>query len=399
MATAVQIPQGARPQKIGEAQEAFAQRVKMRRAELEGHFSPFTVINFNPVALRLEGMLKRYPVPSPDDDRLPADVQRVSLTWRGRERIGHAMTIREPLLYGGMSGAKSAGGPGEVIPEQEVREMLPIAIAYAFLEHYSPIIATKNDGMVAPPPGSARRMFGVLAFEGDIHTLEPHRLQQSNRIVRMPLAKILSVGRTNRRVYEAVEYSLDKYLDAMFEGQRRYADVVVSRAQTKYTEGKARDEIGSVDRTWYRWAIRMGYTDAPKDPERTWLNELISLTRPDGETPAVELRKCPGCRTVEPEPDTPFCPKCNRPVDTFKTFMAGHHVPEGFLMALAGEERETAMAEYRRRQEGFGAQAGIQAARSAAAAPAAAQRGPGGRFVKATDEIPPADTTQTPGDE
>jgi hypothetical protein len=370
----------------------------MRRAELDGHFSPFTVINFNPLALRQEGILKRYPVPSPDDDRLPPGVQRVSLNWRGKDRIGHAMTFREPLIYGGMSGAKSAGAAGEVIPEQEVREMLPVAIAYSFLEHYSPIIATRKDGMVAPPPGSARRMFGVLAFEGDIHVLEPHRLEQSKRMIRVPLAKILTIGKTNRRVFETVEFSLDEYLDKMFEGQRRYADIVVSRAQTKYTEGKAREEIGAAERTWYRWAIRMGYAEAPKYPERTWLNELISLTRPDGEAPGVELRKCPGCRTVEPEPDTPFCAKCNRPMDTFKTFMAGHHVPDGFLMALGGEERELAMAEYRRRQEGFGTAAESQPT-PAAKTSASAQRGPGGRFVKAGDDIPPAGSTSTPGDE
>lgn len=398
MATAVTVPRTPGTQTIGKSQEEFAQRAKMRRMELEGHFHPFTVINFNPLALSLPGILKRYKVPSPDDARLPKDVQRVSLTYRGQERIGHAMTIREPLIYGRMSGARGTDAPGEVIPEQTPVEILPVGIAYTFLEHYSPIFATKQDGMAAAPPKAARRMYGVLAFEGDIHTLEPHRLQQTGRMIRVPLARTLTIGRSNSRIYETVNFPLDEYLEKMFEGQKRYADTIISRAQQKFTEGKAREEIGAAERTWYRFAIRMGWTPAPKDPDKTWLNELISLTAPESEgTPTVALRKCPGCRAVEPEADTPFCPKCNRPMDTFKTFMEGHHVPEGFLMALQGEERQLAMEEYRRRQEGFGAAAQASPAKSPAAS---TPRGPGGRFApKAGEDIPPADDTKAPGEE
>lgn len=394
MATGIIMPRTAGTQKIGEAQEIFSQKVKMRREQLEGHFSPFTIINFNPLALRLEGLFKRFCVPSPEDERLPKEVSRVVMSWRGQDQIGHALTIRDPLITGRMTGAKGLGAPGEVLPEQEVAEHLPINIAYSFLEHYSPIFVTKKDGMAAAPPKDARRMYGVLAFEGDLHALDPHRLAESGRTIKVPLARVLTVGKTSQRIYETVLFKLDDYLDQMFLGQRRYADAVISRAQQKYSEGKAREEIGSAERTWYRWAIQKGYAPAPKDVDRTWLNELVSLTTADGAT-EVTLRKCPGCRAVEPEPDTPFCPKCNRPMDTFKTFMAGHHVAEGFLQALVGEEREQAMAEYRRRQEGFGAApAGTQV-------PAKPQRGPGGKFVakNATEEIPPAESTATPGDD
>ena len=353
MATGVILPRTQGTQKIGEAQELFAQKAKMRREQLEGHFSPFTVINFNPLGLRLEGIFKRYSIPSPDDERLPPNISRVVMSWRGKDRVGHALTIRDPLIYGKMIGAKGMGAPGEVLPEQEVAEFLPIAIVYSFLEHYSPIFVVKKDGMASAPPKDARRMYGVLAFEGDLHALEPQRLQQIGRKIKVPLARTLTVGKSSQRIYETVEFGLDDYLDQMFLGQKRYADAIISRAQQKFTEGKAREEIGSAERIWYRWAIRMGYAPAPKESDRTWLNEMISLTAADG-TAEVTLRKCPGCRAVEPEEDTPFCAKCNRPMDTFKTFMAGHHVAEGFLMALAGEEREQAMAEYRRRQQGFG---------------------------------------------
>lgn len=384
------LPRTEGSQKIGEAQERFSQRAKMRREQLEGHFSPFTVINFNPLALRLEGIFKRYCVPSPDDERLPANISRVVMNWHGKDRVGHALTIREPLIYGKLTGAKGMGAPGEVLPEQEVAEYLPIAIVYNFLEHYSPIFVVKKDGMASAPPKDARRMYGVLAFEGDLHTLEPQRLAQNGRTIQVPLARTLTVGKTSQRVYETVTFSLDEYLEQMFTGQKKYCDVIISRAQQKFTEGKAREEIGASERTWYRWAIRMGYAPAPKESNKTWLNELISLTAADDAPPGptVTLRKCPGCRAVEPEENTPFCVKCNRPMDTFKTFMEGHHVPEGFLMALTGEEREQAMAEYQRRQQGFGA---------TAMAAAAIEQRPQRKTKLASNQA--AVQTMTPGDE
>jgi hypothetical protein len=378
------MPRTAGTQKIGEAQELFAQKVKMRRQQLEGHFSPFTIINFNPLALRLEGLFKRYCVPSPDDERLPVNVKRVSMKWRGQERMGHALTIREPLLTGRMAGAKQAGGPGEVVPEQEVAEYLPIAIAYAFLEHYSPIFATKNDGMAAAPPKDARRMYGVLAFEGDEHALAGSVLEKSGRNIKIPLARVQTLGKLTQRFYESVDYSLDEYLDRMFLGQRQYADAVISRAQQKFTEGKGREEISSADRVWYRWAIRMGYAAAPTDPDKTWLNELLSLNVLDG-AQEIMLRKCPQCRNVEPEPDTPFCPKCNAPMDVFKTFMAGHPVPEVYLAMLEGEQREQAIEEYERRQ--------------AAGAAFGGKHPKARRGARAADEIPAASSTATPGDD
>lgn len=393
------MPRTAGTQQIGQAQELFAQKAKMRREQLEGHYSPFTVINFNPLGLRLEGIFKRFSVPSPDDERLPAGVSRVVMNWRGQDRIGHALTLREPLIYGRMTGAKALGAPGEVLPEQEVAEYLPIAIAYSFLEHYSPIFVTKKDGMAAAPPKDARRMYGVLAFEGDVHALDPHRLKENGRTIQVPLARTLTIGKSSQRIYETVTFGLDDYLDQMFLGQRRTADAVISRAQQKFTEGKAREEIGSAERTWYRWAIRMGFAPAPKDPDRTWLNEMISLTQADG-TAEITLRKCPGCRTVEPEPDSPFCPKCNRPMDIFKTFMEGHPVAEAYLALLDGEQRKLALAEHRRRQQSMAAFSTGSTGDAAQNAPKV-QRGAGGKFVSknAADEIPAATSTAMPGDE
>lgn len=387
-------------QKIGEAQELFSQQARMRREQLEGHFSPFTVINFNPVGLRLEGLLKRYHVPTPDDSRLPKDVARISIEYRGKERIGHALTIREPLIYGKMSDAKLAGGPGEVVPTQQVAEMLPAAIAYSFLEHYSPIFVTRGDGMAANPPNNARRMCGVLAFEGDLRALEGGTLERNGRTIQVPLARTLTVGKTSQRIYETVSASFDDYLAKMFDGQKRYADLIITRAQTKFTEGKGREEIGAAERTWYRWAIRMGYVAAPKDPDRTWLNEMISLSSAEGESPAdVMLRKCPGCRTVESEPDSPFCQKCNRPMDVFRTFMSGHPVPEAYLATLEGDEREQALAEYRRRQLRM-ADFGMPAPAAIPQVPESrTQRGAGGRFARSGEGITPATSTKAPGEE
>lgn len=407
MATAVQN-YGRTPgtQKIGEAQEIFSQRAAAKREELRLQKTPvYTVFNFNPVDLTLQGIFSRYKVPSPEDPRLPQDVSRVVMNWRGRDYLGHALVIREPLIEGrnlaahSTNGLPAMQGGGEAIIDREVVAYLPAAIAYAFLEHYSPVFSVPPDGQIAAPPKDVRRICGVLVCEGRVDAISAEALAKNGGKIRVPVARVLTVGRTNQRVYETVEYPLDAWKDQMFEGQRRYADTIISRAQQKFVEGKGREEIGSADRTWYRWAIRMGYTGQPKEPDKTWLNELISMTSVDGENNSfTPLRKCQSCRTAEPEANTPFCPKCGAPIDTFTTFMAGFPVAESWLMALRGEEREEALAEFRRRKQGFDAAPEDAPEQTQAAAPAKQPR-KGGRFASAKDESAVADSAAMPGEE
>jgi hypothetical protein len=364
MGTAAVIPG---QEMVGESQRLFSEMKQARYEELmsSGMVRPFTVINFNWFYLRLAGELQRYSVPSASDERLPKDVQRVSLEWDGRERVGHAVTFREPHLYGRMVNASAQNGEiSRAIPERAVAEYLPIAIAYSFLEHYSPIFVTGKDKKATAPPKDARRTFGVLVFEGDLHTISAQMEilrgpEPDKAIIQVPIARVTSVGRVNRRIFETVPFKLKDYLGEMFRGQLNFAKVTIGRAQQKWSETQTVKDISESDRIWYRWAIAHHYADAPKSGEKHWLNELISVENMHDMAGTGEpLRKCQACRVVEPEANTPFCPKCGAPIDTFATFTAGFPVADAWLMALKGEQRTKALAELKRRKKGFGEERG-----------------------------------------
>lgn len=396
-------PQTAIQEALGQSQQMFADNAKAKREELieSGQCRPFTVVNFNPVSMKLEGELQRYSIPSPDDSRLP-DVLRVRLDWDGKERVGHCVTIREPHVYGRNIGAQwhQGGGPGDAIPQRDVMYYLPVAVAYNFLEHFSPIFVTGKDGRVAPPPKDARKFYGVLAFEGDIHTLERVIREEdpARRIINVPLATVRQVGKISQRSYKSIATPLDDYLEKMFSGQLRFADAAISRAQQKWNgTDEDRKDISAADRIWYRWAIRLGYAAAPKPGEKTWLNELLTLAPT---TTAVEdaRRECQACRQKEPQPNTPFCPNCNAPIDTVATYLAGHPVADSWLHALPDDKWNLIVPEMERRAaRAKGGSRGPYKTGTggAATSPAAPQHRP----AAAREEIPAASSILLPGEE
>ena len=365
---------------VGPSQAEFTEKIKAKYAELmeTGQVEPYTVVNFNPPALTLEGELGRYKVPSPLDERLPKNVMRIAFDWDGRERVGHALTIAEPHMYGRMAGAKAKDGNlAQAIPEREAAYYLPSAIAYAFLEHYSPIFVTARDKKTTAPPKDRQRLYGVLAFKGDLHTLDKALKQMRQELalegaghdlsarpvterahLQIPVAQLLTVGKTHSRIYRAVPFPLIDYLRKMFSGQLEHAKLVLARAQQKWSETQTVKDISESDRMWYRWAIRLGYAKPPKEGERSWLNELVSVEGMDlggASGGGQERRKCQACRTLEPEAGTPFCPKCGAPVETGATFWAGFPVADAWLDSwlaqLEGDDHDRALAELARRKK------------------------------------------------
>lgn len=399
------MPQLAIQEAIGASQQAFSDAARAKREELleTGQCEPCTVVNFNPVGMHLEGELQRYRIPSPNDERLPKDVLRVQLPFDGKNRMGHCFTIREPHVYGRNINATwhTGGGPGDAIIQREVMYYLPVSVGYNFLEHYSPIFVTEKDGKAAAPPKDARKFYGVLAFRGDIHTLGKilDESDPDKRVIHVPLAVVRQTGTKQSRTYKFVATSLDAYLERMFTGQLKFADAIISRAQQKWNgTDEDRNNISTTDRIWYRWAIQLGYAEAPKPGEKTWLNELLTLNMGNnGGDPNLGRRKCQSCRTLEPEPNTPFCPKCNAPINTFQTFMAGFPVADAWLMATRGEERELILKELDLRRRGFDEESEPKPAADTKPKPGARGHYKGGKGK--SDEIPPAGTTDLPGEQ
>lgn len=380
----------------------FADNAKAKREELveSGQCPAYTIVNFNPVAMYLQGELSRYRIPSPNDERLPKDVLRIRLPWDGKERVGHCLTIREPHIYGKNIGAQwhQGGGPGDAIPQRDVQYYLPVAIAYNFLEHFSPIFVTGDDQKAAAPPKDARKFYGVLAFKGDIHTLTRLLEEEdpARRVIEVPLAVSRQVGKLTQRSYKSIATSLDGYLEKMFAGQLRFADATIARAQQKWNgTDEDRKDISAADRIWYRWAIELGYAERPKPGEKTWLNELLTMS--SGPIAEDTRRECQACRQKEPKPNTPFCPNCNAPIDTVATFLAGYPVDEAWLHALPDEKYELIHTELEKRKArraggARGPYKGGTTAKPEAPKPAA-------KGAKAKDTIPAAATTTMPGEE
>lgn len=344
-------------QQIGEAQSLFRDQSAAKEQELAetGQCEPYTIVNFNPCDLPMQGEMKRYRVPSPFDTRLPANVLRIRLEFDGKERVGHLLTLRAAHMYGKMIGATSGNAPGEAIPQREVQWFTPQVIAYKFLEKYSPIFMAPTGTVLPASPKDARKIHGVLIFKGDINTLQKvlEIEDPAQQMIEVPVASVRMVGKIAHSSYRNVVYNLQDYIARMFAGQKRFADATIARAQQKWSEEQGIRDISDSDRVWYRWAIEMGYAERPKPGEKTWLSEMITLTDPNLHKAPANLRKCPYCRSTEPEVETPFCQKCNAPMDVFKTFMAGHHVADSYLMTLRGDERELALAERKLRREGF----------------------------------------------
>jgi len=228
---------------------------------------------------------------------------------------------------------------------------------------------TGQDKTAPAPPKDGRRIFGVMAFKGDLRTLSAQSDLLSEELeaekdgsvytgpratIEVPLARLVNVGNQKRRMYSVVQFPLREYLHQMFDGQVRFASVAVSRAQQKFSETETVKDISESDRVWMRWLIKMGYANSPKQGERHWLNEVVDLgvalnSSLENESPK---RKCPACKRVEPEFGTPFC-QCGAPMDVFKTYMDGFPVPDSWLETLRGEQRTEMLAEKARRKAGM----------------------------------------------
>jgi hypothetical protein len=398
MATAVVTPYvgtqgtlGKSASEVGEAQKLFAEQAETRVQELllSGQCEPFTIINFNPFPVGLQGVLKQYKVWSPDDQALPPDVLRMELEWEGKRRRGHVLTVRYPKKDGKMVGASaSSEGVGVPIAQREPKLYLPKEIAFSFMEHYSPVFTARAGTVLPPAPKDARKTYGLLVFQGDVDVLE-NLLQETDpekRMIQVPICHIQTVGKTSIKSFRTIPFNLDDYLEQMFTGQKKYWDAVITRAQQKWNgTDDDRKNISDFDRIIYRAAIELGYAKKPAPGEKTWLNEYLTLVEDAG---TAGLRKCQACKTLEPEPDTPFCPKCNAPIDTFATFMAGFPVPDAWLHTIKDpEQRAEVQAELKRRAQGFEAEP--------------AKRGPykRGKSVDPAEEVPAAESTALPGEE
>lgn len=297
-----------------------------RQLEASGMLRPATIVNFNPVPLALDGLI-RVTVPPAGH----SSVGRVEWELNGRVHVGHALTVKSPLIYASTVGSETDPQALTDVPQLAANYILPIGVAYSFLEHYS-LSAVDSS-----------HMGGILIFEGDRHALEPKHLERSNGMIQVP--KPIPLPR-KRRSYTTEPRPLEAELEACFAMQAIYADSRIQIAHSLWTtnDPMQQKQITDVDRVWARFALQMGMIES--------LPEWVRARVLSGEAAAAIVR-CPVCSKPKPFQNIYLCPECRAPYDAYEAFMAGMPVPQQYLDLLEGEQLAQVAAEMTARETRF----------------------------------------------
>lgn len=289
----------------------------------EGPCTPATVINLNPVPLRLQGELQRWSIPAAGKG------ENVDINFRGRTFRGSYLTIRSPHLYPSHTGTHNDKQSGVDMPAVDYLHIPPIGLAHQFFSHY---VEGASD---------AQYMGGVVIFEGDIHTLDKKRMDRSRGQIWIPKKDITLEGYGDV-VYVVEPEKLMDCVERTVTMQRNYADRKIAEGHSYATSQSdiIRNQLSDDHRTWHNFALSMGYIEEP-------LNWAVNRLK---DTPMTQAIFCPDCKTRQSSPDQHFCTNCNAPFDALKSFLAGKAVSPDRLAVYEGEEWDAIVTETQRRK-------------------------------------------------
>jgi hypothetical protein len=290
----------------------------------EGPCAPFTIVNFNPVKLELQGELADQGVPAAG-----SSLKKVTFPYKGRSFVGSFVTLWNPKVYPVVIGTENLNG--EDVQTIRADYFTPMAIAHNFFEHY--VFGAAN----------ALGMGGLFIFEGDIHTLSQRRTDKSGGKLRTPVVDVAN-STPSKPAYMTVERYLHELLGEALMQQRRYAEFVIAEGHGFYHSANP-EEQKQLTIThhvlWHNWAVERGYKTEPEE----WASDLLI------DSPDVKAVNCPGCGTKQPKNEPHLCPNCNAPFDALKSYLAGMPVPEVWLTRYEGKEFEQILKEKKRREE------------------------------------------------
>lgn len=290
----------------------------------EGPNTPCTVINLNPVPLSLQGELQKWSVPAAGKGL------GINLKFRGRVFTGSYTTFNKSHLWMVHTGTmnESAGSLG--IPLMEVKHIPPLGLAHQLFSHY---VEGASD---------AQYMGGVLIFEGDIHTLDPLRLEYADGSIWIPRLEITLEG-LGDMIYTVEERKLVEVMGESLTMQRRYAEGRIAEGHSFATSESdiRRNQLSSDHILWHNFALERGYmTEA-----YSWASKKLT------DSPTTQAVHCPDCRNRQKDPEQYFCTNCNSPFDPLKAFLAGKTVSPDKLAIYEGEEWDAIVAESSRRKK------------------------------------------------
>ena len=252
-----------------------------------GMAQPATILNFNPVPLRLDGGID-FKVPSIVDDAVQ-DEDRFMYKMDGRTYKASVLTIREPRVFTQIKDVKKE--EDVEVGVYDVKACKQIEIAHCFLAAYT-----------SGTPSSSG-MGGVVVFQGDRRVLE--RPNTKRLEIKVP-EFILLPNKT--REYIAQPHDFDEIVAAALRLQKIYCNAQTQQAQSYWDQEDQRGNITTVHRIWHQYEMDMGWLQVAA-PWVTLSNE-----------PTVT---CEGCGEPRKRVDAYFCHKCARPYLPFEAYKAG----------------------------------------------------------------------------
>ncbi len=301
------------------------QKLTFRRGDRwEGPCAPCTLVNLNPVELKLFGELQRYTVPAAGKG-----LEVLNLSFKGRTFPSSYITFRTAHVMLAHTGTQNDMLAGVDTPAMEARHIPPLGLAHQFYSHY------------VEGAADAQYMGGILMFEGDIHTLDKKRLAASEARIWVPKQEVTLDG-LGDVVYTVEPMALSDCLAKALTTQRRYGETRISEGHRFATSQSSveRNQLNNDHIVWHNWALNLGYIEKAY----SWASEQLR------DSPTVQAVYCPDCRTRQDDPEQFFCTACNAPFDPLKAFLAGKTVSADKLAMYEGEEWDAIVAETQRRK-------------------------------------------------
>ena len=274
-----------------------------------GRLKPATIINFNPISLKVEDGHVPWRIPGCNDKLKKG----ITIEHDGRTYQAAYFTVREPSFVPWIRDVQKPSDEGEnPNAEYDAKFILPIELADQYrIQYTSPAFLP---------------MGGVIVLEGDIHSFT------KAKTIRVPKSSRLPDG---TRSYFSEEADLLKELSATLDMQKAFCTFMLQQGDEYNQDDLNRKNITACHRIWAQFALDMGW----KQVAPPWMNAQL-----DSE------EACKGCGKGKSRSDAWFC-ACGRPYNPYAAFMAGENVPESYLFALKGKELEDVMKELNRREE------------------------------------------------
>jgi len=289
---------------------ALQRRSAYEALEATGQIKPCTVINFNPVQLRVDDGHVPWTIPACTDK----SAKRIKYIHEGKTYVGSYFTVREPAFVAWIRDVKKpADEGGNPTAEYDPKFILPIELADQFNIEYN-------------TPEKQNLMGGVLVFEGDVHVFTKGK----STTLRVPKYKTLS-DRT--RSYFTEDVDLAELVKRTLDTQKANCQAVIQKGDEFDQDDNERKNITPPMRAWAQFSLDMGWKQvAPR-----WMNATLDSDE-----------SCKGCGRGKKKTGAHFC-ECGRPYDAYAAFMAGENVPESYLFALKDKQLEDVMTEMNRR--------------------------------------------------